>query len=140
MVDILSCIQPFVFIYEHIWLVSNNFEHSKYKHSLFILLILSILPKNQKYWFIPPVLYCCAPIINLFTTCFLSEIFSSFICLISSILISEGKVYITISYVLSHSLWQLCVRGKIWLYLPYLLLNLFIWFCGNIDSTLESTS
>ena len=25
----------FVIIYEHIWLVSNNFEHSKYKHSLF---------------------------------------------------------------------------------------------------------
>ncbi len=50
--------------------------------AFFILLILSILPKNQKYWFIPPVLYCCAPIINLFTTCFLSEIFSSFICLV----------------------------------------------------------
>ena len=50
--------------------------------AFFILLILSILPRNQKYWFIPPVLYCCAPIINLFTTCFLSEIFSSLICLI----------------------------------------------------------
>ena len=51
--------------------------------AFFILLILSILPKNQKYWFIPPVLYCCAPIINLFTTCFLSEIFSSLICFIT---------------------------------------------------------
>lgn len=47
-----------------------------------ILLILSVIPKNSKCWFIPPVLYCCAPVINLFTTCFLSEIFSSFICLI----------------------------------------------------------
>ena len=50
--------------------------------AFFILLILSILPKNQENWFILPVLYCCAPIINLFTTCFLSEIFSSFICLV----------------------------------------------------------
>lgn len=46
-----------------------------------ILLILSLLP-NNKFWFLPPVLYCCAPIINIFTTCFLSEIFSSFICLV----------------------------------------------------------
>ena len=50
--------------------------------AFFILLILSILPKNQENWFILPVLYCCAPIIHLFTTCFLSEIFSSFICLV----------------------------------------------------------
>lgn len=59
--------------------------------AFFILLILSILPKNQKYWFIPPVLYCCAPIINLFTTCFLSEIFSSFICLIFVYTYFRGK-------------------------------------------------
>lgn len=50
--------------------------------AFFILLILSIVPKNQENWFIPPVIYCCAPVINVFTTCFLSEIFSSFICLI----------------------------------------------------------
>lgn len=50
--------------------------------TFFILLILSIFSKKQKYWFIPPIVYCCAPVINLFATCFLSEIFSSFICLI----------------------------------------------------------
>jgi len=50
--------------------------------SFFILLILSSLPTNNKYWFLPPVLYCSSPIINIFTTCFLSEIFSSFVCLI----------------------------------------------------------
>lgn len=50
--------------------------------AFFILLILSLLPKNNKYWFLPPILYCCAPIINIFTTCFLSEIFSSFVCLV----------------------------------------------------------
>lgn len=49
--------------------------------AFFILLVLSILPRNRKSWFIPPVIYCCAPIVNVFTTCFLSEIFSSFICL-----------------------------------------------------------
>lgn len=82
MVGILSCILPFCLFLRTFWMVSNHFEHSKYKHSFFILLILSILPKNQENWFILPVLYCCAPIINLFTTCFLSEIFSSFICLV----------------------------------------------------------
>lgn len=50
--------------------------------SFFILLILSLLPQNDKYWFLPPILFCCSPIINIFTTCFLAEIFSSFICLI----------------------------------------------------------
>ncbi|EEO46257.1 MAG: hypothetical protein ACLU17_08695 [Phocaeicola vulgatus] len=50
--------------------------------AFFVLLILSVFSKEQKFWFIPPIIYCCAPIINLFATCFLSEIFSSFICLI----------------------------------------------------------
>ena len=50
--------------------------------AFFILMILSILSGNQKCWFVPPVLYCCAPVINLFATCFLSEIFSSFVCLV----------------------------------------------------------
>ena len=59
--------------------------------AFFILLILSILPKNQKSWFVPPVLYCCAPIINVFTTCFLSEIFSSFVCLIFVYTYFRGK-------------------------------------------------
>ena len=37
----------FVFIYEHIWLVSNNFEHSKYKwksHATLTLLAKQDLP------------------------------------------------------------------------------------------------
>lgn len=46
-----------------------------------ILIILSLLGKQNRYWFIAPVLFCCAPIINVFTTCFLSETFSSFICI-----------------------------------------------------------
>lgn len=50
--------------------------------AFFILLILSIMTKKSEYWFLPPALYCCSPIINIFTTCFLAEIFSSFICLI----------------------------------------------------------
>lgn len=45
-----------------------------------ILIILSLLGKQNRYWFIAPILFCCAPIINVFTTCFLSETFSSFIC------------------------------------------------------------
>lgn len=59
--------------------------------AFFILLILSVLSKDQKCWFIPPILYCCAPIINLFTTCFLSEIFSSLICLIFIYTYFRGK-------------------------------------------------
>lgn len=101
--------------------------------AFFILLILSILPKNQENWFILPVLYCCAPIINLFTTCFLSEIFSSFICLVFVYTYLEERVYITMSYVLFLFLWRLCVKEKIWHCLLYLQLKLFIWFCGNID-------
>lgn len=50
--------------------------------AFFVLLILSVFSKEQKFWFIPPIIYCCAPVINLFATCFLSEIFSSFICLV----------------------------------------------------------
>lgn len=50
--------------------------------SFFIMLILSLMFKTSKNWFIAPILYCCAPIINVFTTCMLSETFSSFICLI----------------------------------------------------------
>lgn len=46
-----------------------------------ILVILSLLGKQNRYWFITPILFCCAPIINVFTTCFLSETFSSFICI-----------------------------------------------------------
>lgn len=46
-----------------------------------ILIILSLLGKQNRYWFIAPVLFCCAPIINVFTTCFLSETFSAFICI-----------------------------------------------------------
>lgn len=46
-----------------------------------ILVILSLLGKQNRYWFIAPILFCCAPIINVFTTCFLSETFSSLICI-----------------------------------------------------------
>ncbi len=46
-----------------------------------ILVVLSLLGKQNRYWFIAPILFCCAPIINVFTTCFLSETFSSFICI-----------------------------------------------------------
>lgn len=49
--------------------------------SFIILLILSLIGRNNKFWFIAPSLYCVAPIINVFTTCCLSEIFSSLICL-----------------------------------------------------------
>lgn len=49
--------------------------------SFCILIVLSLFGKNNKYWLIAPVLFCCAPIINVFTTCFLSETFSSFICI-----------------------------------------------------------
>lgn len=46
-----------------------------------ILLVLAIFRKDNKYWFIAPILFCCAPIINVFTTCFLSETFSSLVCI-----------------------------------------------------------
>ena len=46
-----------------------------------ILLLLSLLSDDKKLWFVAPTIYCMAPVINVFTTCFLSEIFSSFICL-----------------------------------------------------------
>lgn len=49
--------------------------------SFIILLILSLIGKNNKLWFLAPSLYCVAPIINVFTTCCLSEIFSSLVCL-----------------------------------------------------------
>lgn len=45
------------------------------------LLVLSLISNDKKFWFVAPIIYCVAPIINVFTTCFLSEIFSSFICL-----------------------------------------------------------
>lgn len=45
-----------------------------------ILLLLSLLGGKNKYWFIVPAIYCAAPIINVFTTCFLSETFSSLLC------------------------------------------------------------
>lgn len=50
--------------------------------SFVIMLILSLMFKTSNNWFVAPVMYCCAPIINVFTTCMLSEIFSSFICII----------------------------------------------------------
>lgn len=49
--------------------------------SFFIMLVLAIMFKTSKYWFIAPAMYCCSPIINVFTTCMLSELFSSFVCL-----------------------------------------------------------
>ena len=49
--------------------------------SFLIMLILSLMFKTSKNRFVAPILYCCAPIINVFTTCMLSETFSSFICL-----------------------------------------------------------
>ena len=49
--------------------------------SFLIMLILSLMFKSSNNWFIAPVMYCCAPIINVFTTCMLSETFSSFVCL-----------------------------------------------------------
>jgi len=49
--------------------------------SFLIMLILSLMFKLSNNWFVAPVMYCCAPIINVFTTCMLSETFSSFVCL-----------------------------------------------------------
>ena len=46
-----------------------------------ILVILSLLGKRNRYWFVAPAIYCAAPIINVFTNCFLSEIFSSLLCI-----------------------------------------------------------
>lgn len=46
-----------------------------------ILLLLSLLGGKNKYWYIAPAIYCVAPIINVFTTCFLSETFSSLLCI-----------------------------------------------------------
>ncbi len=45
-----------------------------------IILILSLfLGKNSSLWFLAPLLYCFAPIINVFSTTLLSETFSSLI-------------------------------------------------------------
>lgn len=49
--------------------------------AFFILLILSVWSKEKGHKFILPAIYCFAPIINVFTTCFLSETFSSLLCI-----------------------------------------------------------
>lgn len=47
----------------------------------FILLVLALFTRNERLWPVAPIAYCCAPIINVFNTCFLSETFSSLISL-----------------------------------------------------------
>lgn len=50
--------------------------------SLLSLLTIAFYKYPNKYgWFIGVLLFCLAPAVNLFSTCFLSESFSSFLCL-----------------------------------------------------------
>lgn len=69
-----------------------------------IFLILSVFWKKNNYsWVIAPLLYACAPIINVFATSFLSEIFSSFICLTflffwNKFYTTKNKIYIILTF------------------------------------------
>lgn len=50
--------------------------------SLLLLLTIAFYKYPNKYgWLIGVLLFCLAPAVNLFSTCFLSESFSSFLCL-----------------------------------------------------------
>ena len=50
--------------------------------ALLSILTIAFYNYQNKYgWIVAVLLFCCAPAINLFSTCFLSESFSSFLCI-----------------------------------------------------------
>lgn len=79
-----------------------------------IILTLALFKENNKWWFIAPSIYCAAPIINVFTTCFLSEIFSSFICIVFIYSYCKPKSHIsTYLCFISFGLALLCKRENL---------------------------
>lgn len=79
-----------------------------------VILILAIFKEDNKWWFVAPTIYCAAPIMNVFTTCFLSEIFSSFICIVFIYSYCKPKTHIsTYLCFISFGLALLCKRENL---------------------------
>lgn len=79
-----------------------------------ILIILSLVGNRNRLWFIAPSLYCVAPIINVFATCFLSEIFSSLLCVSFIYSYLKPKTLINLSLCfLTFGLALLCKRENL---------------------------
>ncbi len=82
-----------------------------------IILTLAFFKEDNKWWFIAPSIYCAAPIINVFATCFLSEIFSSFICLVFIYSYCKSKTQISrYLCLISFGLALLCKRENLSLF------------------------
>lgn len=93
-----------------------------------ILLLLSLLSKN-KFWFLAPSIYCAAPIINVFTNCFLSEIFSSFVCLtfVFAYLRTKTRINSCLCF-LAFGLALLCKRENLALLIIPTIDSMICWF------------
>lgn len=92
-----------------------------------ILIILSLFPNNNNFWYIAPISYCISPIINIFTTCHLSELFSSFICLVFLYTYLNMKNKYTFSLcIVSFLLSLMCKRENIALLLIIILDFIFL--------------
>lgn len=107
--------------------------------SFIILIILSLLGNRNRLWFIAPSLYCVAPIINVFTTCFLSEIFSSLLCVSFIYSYLKPKTLINSSLCfLTFGLALLCKRENlVLLFIPIINSLIILYKTKNRNAILE---
>lgn len=95
--------------------------------SFLILLTLSTLPCfNKRNWMLYPLLFCLAPIINIYNTAFLAETYSSLLCLSflwAYIYYDKKNVIVNIFCVLAFFMSILCKRENFILLIVPLLYN-----------------
>lgn len=110
--------------------------------SFLILFTLSNLPSFNKNWMLYPLLFCLAPIINIYNTAFLAETYSSLLCLSflwAYIYYDKKNVFVRFFCVLAFFMSILCKRENFVLLIVPIIYNLDSLKIASLKKTLKNS-